>query len=732
MTTPWEAVGLWPVRAALAGGVVLLAGRLALALTRSPGGRARLGPAAVAAALLVIPLTLLPGWLSVTLGSAAPTAVASAPIPAPAAEEPNTNARDQVPWMPDRAGPLPPLAAAPRAPAAGSAAPTPEAAGLPAIASAPTIWPAGPVRWDRALLVGYGLIAGLHLVRLGVGHVAIARRWRAARPAPDWAENVFRRMAKGTCPRAELRVSVRTGPICFGVLRPRVLVPAGLLTAGDGPALRAVFAHELGHLARRDPLAGWLLGLARAAYFVWPWLAGIRRQVRLAQEHLADADAARETGPADYAELLIRMTRNRAVPLGAAGVRDSSSELYRRVTMLLRTGGRVEGRSSRRWALVAGGGLTALAVFAAGLSVQPRQAGAAEPEKKADKKDSPKPETTTLKDVIEKLKKDVGDDPEAVKRLEELRKSVEPVQPKAADRPPVPAPPPVQPFPVVPPIFDPNLPEDELLKELLQGQDQLLKQLEQMLGQVQGRGGIMIGPGGIRPLGAAAGGGRLGVRVEKPSDVLAAQLDLPAGQGLVCVDVPADSTAGKAGLKPHDILLEVGGKPVPSDRDAFVRNLGDVKPDAPVDIVVLRKGHKETIKGVKLPKAREPDVPVLPGLEGFPRLEGFDLVPPARVAPPQLFPRPAADIAPRADGPAPVPLGPGETVRVEQVNDAFTVFYSKNGVKVTVTGSKDADGAAKAESIEVEDGGKTTKAESIDKLPKGYQDLAKTAMKAIK
>jgi hypothetical protein len=69
---------------------------------------------------------------------------------------------------------------------------------------------------------------------------------------------------------------------------------------------------------------------------------------------------------------------------------------------------------------------------------------------------------------------------------------------------------------------------------------------------------------------------------------------------------------------------------------------------------------------------------------------------------------------------------------VEQVNDAFTVFFTKNGVKVTVTGTKDAEGSAKAESIEIDDNGKTTKAESIDKLPKEYQDLAKSALKAVK
>ena len=387
--------------------------------------------------------------------------------------------------------------------------------------------------------------------------------------------------------------------------------------------------------------------------------------------------------------------------------------------MLLRTQGRVEGRCPRRWALAAGGGLTALAVVAAGLAVRPGPAAAAQPEKKAaERKDAPR---DALKDLVEKLKKDVGDDPEAVRRLEELKKALEPARPRDADPPPaVPLPP-----RVAPPIFE-DFPEEELLKELLQGQGDLLRQLEQMLGQIQGRGGVMIGPGGIRPLGAV-GGGRLGIRVEKPSDVLASQLDLPAGQGLVCVDVPADSTAGKAGLKPHDILLELGGKPVPNDRDAFVQNLREVKPEAPVDIVVLRKGRKETIKGVKLPEAREPELPAFPAL---PELGGLDFPRPAGRVPPVRGRVVPAPIPP--DGPVDVPLGPGETVRVEQVNDAFTVFYSKNGVKVTVTGSKQADGTAAAESIEVDDRGKTTKAESIDKLPKEYQQLARTALKAVK
>jgi hypothetical protein len=185
--------------------------------------------------------------------------------------------------------------------------------------------------------------------------------------------------------------------------------------------------------------------------------------------------------------------------------------------------------------------------------------------------------------------------------------------------------------------------------------------------------------------------------------------------------VPAQSNAGKMGIKPHDILLEVGGKAVPNDVQAFVTNLKDIKPDTAVDIVVFRKGKKETLKGVKIPEAKE----VADGLTPlFPRLPGIDAIP---------LPVPNVPLPPLPGGKGiGVVAGPGETIRVEQVNEAFTVFYSKDGIKVTITGSKEGEGLPKAESIEIDDNGKTTKAESIDKLPKEYQELAKSALKAIK
>ena len=56
-------------------------------------------------------------------------------------------------------------------------------------------------------------------------------------------------------------------------------------------------------------------------------------------------------------------------------------------------------------------------------------------------------------------------------------------------------------------------------------------------------------------------------------------------------------------MKPNDILLEFNGKPVPNTVHEFVAKLLDnVKADTKVDVVVLRKGKKETINALVVPE----------------------------------------------------------------------------------------------------------------------------------
>lgn len=97
---------------------------------------------------------------------------------------------------------------------------------------------------------------------------------------------------------------------------------------------------------------------------------------------------------------------------------------------------------------------------------------------------------------------------------------------------------------------------------------------------------------------------RLGVQVEVPLAVLTEQLELPKGEGLVIAEVMPGTTAAKAGLKQHDILLEIAGQPVLSDVSKFTAQLAGMKADDKIEVVVLRKGRKETLKDVTLAETK--------------------------------------------------------------------------------------------------------------------------------
>ena len=120
-------------------------------------------------------------------------------------------------------------------------------------------------------------------------------------------------------------------------------------------------------------------------------------------------------------------------------------------------------------------------------------------------------------------------------------------------------------------------------------------------------------------------------------------------------------------LKP----LELDGKAVPNDVRQFTKNLQDIKADAKVDAVVLRKSRKETVKNVELPMPKNtgrpgrpgivfPNVPFNPAGQGLPGLPGF----------------PGGGAGNALQG----------STTIKRTNDDFTASHSNNDVTVTVTG----------------------------------------------
>jgi membrane-associated protease RseP (regulator of RpoE activity) len=390
--------------------------------------------------------------------------------------------------------------------------------------------------------------------------------------------------------------------------------------------------------------------LAQVIYFYLPWFWSLWRQTRLCQEYIADAAAAQPPAAAeDYAEFLLNLTAKPALPVAAAGVLGNSSDLYRRVSMLLKSPIRVESSCPKSWSLAAGGGLLALAILAAGVGVRLEPTiSAAEPK---------------VQTVLP------ADEPDKAPPKSEPKKKTEPVE---------------KPVPPAP------LDAEHLRKEALDRAEKLRRQALQQAGEIRRSAPPWVWPNE----------GRLGVRIEPPSSILVDQLDLPKGAGQVVVQVLPNSAAAKAGLKKHDILLEVDGKAVPTDYFQFRRQLDAIKVK-PVDIVLVRKGKKETIKGVTLPV----------------RAEFWE-----RSA---VMPATGFYGAPVPVPPAVRPAQPGSVMTtITRTADRFTTRYQEGNLVITLTGSV-ADGKAKVGEIKVQDAGVGRKFSDAEKVPEQYRDKVK-------
>lgn len=87
----------------------------------------------------------------------------------------------------------------------------------------------------------------------------------------------------------------------------------------------------------------------------------------------------------------------------------------------------------------------------------------------------------------------------------------------------------------------------------------------------------------------------LGIQPEELSDELRSHLDVEKGEGLLVADVIAGSPAEKAGLRKHDILLKIGGKPVKGE-ESLARFMEGAKVGQEVTLTVLRKSRELTLK----------------------------------------------------------------------------------------------------------------------------------------
>lgn len=196
-----------------------------------------------------------------------------------------------------------------------------------------------------------------------------------------------------------------------------------------------------------------------------------------------------------------------------------------------------------------------------------------------------------------------------------------------------------------------------------------------------------------------------GLQFKKVDAELREKLGLPDNEGLVVLAVDPNSPADKAGLKANDVIVKLNDKPAPSDPVGFAELVKAQKASAAMDIVVVRDGKEETLKGVAMPQAVQP-APLV-GRPGF-------------GGPKRFVPIPANPF----DGNAPnIQMQAninGTRISRKQVGDEFFGSYEKNDLKITLHG-KIEGGKAIVADIMIQEGKESKKYAKLGDVPAEYR-----------
>lgn len=189
--------------------------------------------------------------------------------------------------------------------------------------------------------------------------------------------------------RLPLLVTSQTIPLPFvyGMLRPRIAVPVGMLAQENRPLLRDVLLHECWHVRRGDL---WLSGLQRVTktvYWMHPWVHSLSARMTRLREEICDSHALNHSSPTHYARTLLKLaegtpTTSLAMPIGVFGDEWSLEE---RVADLLSATRQREAKLNRlaAWAIacVFAFGFSGLAgiVLTSAVAVEPARPSSQEP-----------------------------------------------------------------------------------------------------------------------------------------------------------------------------------------------------------------------------------------------------------------------------------------------------------------------------------------------------------------
>jgi beta-lactamase regulating signal transducer with metallopeptidase domain/protocatechuate 3,4-dioxygenase beta subunit len=210
------------------------------------------------------------------------------------------------------------------------------------IAATPAFPIAGGPSWELALpllVVIWAAGVALFSARLIGGWRVVARLRRVAVSAPpaEWREALDALMARMrvAAPVRLLASALASTPTVVGWLRPAILVPVEALTGMPAEHVRALLAHELAHILRRDYLVNMLQSVAEAVLFYHPAVWWVSGRIRAERESCCDDLAVDATGDVlAYASALANLDSSRRARLRLAATADGGS-LVSRIRRLL-------------------------------------------------------------------------------------------------------------------------------------------------------------------------------------------------------------------------------------------------------------------------------------------------------------------------------------------------------------------------------------------------------------
>ncbi|MEX2141376.1 MAG: M56 family metallopeptidase [Pirellulales bacterium] len=102
-------------------------------------------------------------------------------------------------------------------------------------------------------------------------------------------------------------ISQSIGPLTYGLIRPRIVLPATVVSRRSGDELMLVLAHELVHVRRGDSFVGLLQMAVQCVWWFHPCVWWANRRISIERERCCDEEVVLELGcpPARYAHCLI-------------------------------------------------------------------------------------------------------------------------------------------------------------------------------------------------------------------------------------------------------------------------------------------------------------------------------------------------------------------------------------------------------------------------------------------